>query len=209
MPSSLSLSFILSRSFFSLISFLRKHQCSNNHDRRKGIRHDQGWLGFLGWGKAFYKWKSRDPPKFKLILFYLCLCGQSFWRGLNMGWFFYGNLRLKFSMGNLKMLNVFAGYSGRGLKKRRRRKRESKWSEKQAHGRRRRSLLEQNWPIKANMTIWESKDFLVTQFERTMPNMSERRFSGIDFNETSQVPGEAHLFSLNCVWWCCWIWNRH
>ena len=54
LPSSSSLSFyILSRSPFSLIRFFRKHQCSNNHDRWKGIRHDQGWLGFLGWGKPF------------------------------------------------------------------------------------------------------------------------------------------------------------
>jgi hypothetical protein len=46
----------------------------------------------------------------------------------------------------------FSGYRSHGLKKRRRRKRESKWSERETNGRKRRSLLEQNWPIKANMT---------------------------------------------------------
>ena len=57
-----------------------------------------------------------------------------------------------------KCKNVeFAGYrSHAGLKKRRRRKREeSKLGGKQPHGRKRRALLEQNWPTKANLTLWE------------------------------------------------------
>merc|ERR1719285_445705 len=49
----------------------------------------------------------------------------------------------------------FSGYrSHAGLKKRRRRKREgSKWDGKQPDGRKRRALLEQNWPTKANLTL--------------------------------------------------------
>ena len=59
-----------------------------------------------------------------------------------------------------KMWNIeFSGYrSHAGLKKRRRRKRESKWGEKETHGRKRRALLEQNWPTKANLTLWEEEE---------------------------------------------------
>ena len=95
---------------------------------------------------------------------------------------------------NFKILYGFVGYRSQGLKKRRRRKRESKWSEKQTNGRKRRSLLEQNWPTKANMTLWES----ILSGGPIWNDNAELEWEKIFRNRFNQPKPKAGQYSLAC-----------